>query len=106
MQKSPHKIVLQPGIQGNHLENDLATDLATSLILSCVDPEKAQKTLVCYIESQRWDVIEEFNKLLKAPPPEGLADTSPLKFKNWMKAITNCYLMGWNKINPPKKETH
>lgn len=46
-----------------------------------------------------WELLKEFAKILKSPPPSNLARTDPKRFRLWMQGVTECYILGWDNLN-------
>lgn len=51
------------------------------------------------LKHKEWETLHELTKFLNAPPPKDLAQTDPARFRKLMQGTTECYILGWHRLN-------
>jgi hypothetical protein len=58
------------------------------------------------LKEKNWGLLLEVSKFIENfphnPQYSPLAQTDPARFRKIMRGITECYILGWHKINRPK----
>lgn len=51
------------------------------------------------LKNREWDTLLQVSEFLNSCPPRDLAQTDPARFRKLMRGITECYILGWHRLN-------
>jgi hypothetical protein len=51
------------------------------------------------LKNKEWDTLLQVSEFLDTCPPKDLPQTDPARFRKLMCGITECYILGWHKLN-------
>jgi hypothetical protein len=57
------------------------------------------KLIAKALRNHQWEDLAHLAETLQAGIPADIAQTDPARFQMWMKGLTYCYLIGWNRLN-------
>jgi hypothetical protein len=51
------------------------------------------------LKNKEWETLYQVAELLNSCPPKDLPQTDPARFRKLMRGITECYILGWHRLN-------
>jgi hypothetical protein len=51
------------------------------------------------LKLRQWEVLSQLSDFLNSPLPKDLPQTDPARFRRIMAGLTECYVLGWHKLN-------
>lgn len=51
------------------------------------------------LKNKEWDTLSQITDILNSPLPKDLPQTDPARFRKLMQGMTQCYILGWHRLN-------
>jgi hypothetical protein len=94
----------QKSINSENTEKD--TEKSCNQTHSQREISLAVEELICnphkiavYLKNKEWEILYQVVNTLNSKLPKDLPQTDPARFRKFMRGITECYILGWHRLN-------